>query len=326
VALDTPLLRPYAGLEDVKKFSQHEVDAINIDANALQTVTLDELVPVEPEMKLELVAERDREAQNHWILTFNTLLSKTDFALNMRRLLRLLEGAYEYPVDVEFTVNYTGDGEARINLLQCRPLQAKGPSGRIEIPRHIPKETMIFEAEGNFMGGSISLPIRRIIYVDPHEYGKLLMSRKSEVGRLIGKINRQGSSTGTLLIGPGRWGSRDPSLGVPVSFAEINKISALVEVADPASGLMPELSFGSHFFLDLVEAGIFYAALFLENGKAFLNKARLNDLPSVFERILPEQAAFAPGLKVYDFQEGELQLLADIASQKVVCFSRGGKT
>ncbi|MCX5750404.1 MAG: phosphoenolpyruvate synthase, partial [Candidatus Saganbacteria bacterium] len=113
--------------------------------------------------------------------------------------------------------------------------------------------------------------------------------------------------------------TRDPSLGVPVKFAEINNIAALVEVDDPAGGFMPELSFGSHFFLDLVETGIFYVALFLENKNVSLNKTWLDSLPNSIKKILPEAADYQKVLKVVDFKEKQIRLLADITSQKVIC-------
>lgn len=65
-----------------------------------------------------------------------------------------------------------------------------------------------------------------------------------------------------MLIGPGRWGVTTPSLGVPVIFSEICNMAVICEVASTDAGFMPELSYGSHFFQDLVETGIFYVAMF----------------------------------------------------------------
>ncbi|MBN3033936.1 MAG: PEP/pyruvate-binding domain-containing protein [Candidatus Saganbacteria bacterium] len=327
VALDRPLLRPYTGMEKAKKFSQHDVDVLNIAANELQTVPLPELLKSEPELKLDLLGQRDTEAEEKlkelgsegesWVLTFDKLLSATDFSASMQRLLKTLEKAYQYPVDVEFTANFDRAGDLRINLVQCRPLQTRGEVAEVRLPETVPEEGLVFSSEGNFMGGSVSQTIGRVICVDTEAYRDLLMARKFEVARLIGRLNRQSKGLTTLLIGPGRWGSRDPSLGVPVNFAEINNVTALVEVDDPRGGFTPELSFGSHFFLDLVETGIFYAALFLGSENVFFNKAWLDGLANRLGELLPEAGDYTSVVRVHDFKD-EIKLLSDVAAQKVV--------
>ncbi|OGC04870.1 hypothetical protein A2276_02780 [candidate division WOR-1 bacterium RIFOXYA12_FULL_43_27] len=323
IALDNPLLRPYADMEKIKRFSQHDVDVLNIKKNALETVSLEQLKKEEKGIDLSMIGKRDREAEEKlrqigvdeesWALTFEKFLSEEDFTKRMGRMLKTLEAAYDYPVDVEFTANFSSDKKLNINIVQCRPLQAKGGGTvgqNIVLPvQKIPKEKIIFSSKGNFMGGNVSLGIKKLIYIDPELYGNLLMTEKYELAREIGRINRQ-TKEKTILIGPGRWGTRDPSLGVPVNFAEINNISALIEIDDPAGGFMPELSFGSHFFLDLVESNIFYAALFMNSKEVFFNKEWFSSLPSL-----------GKVLKVREFAEDELRLLSDITSQKVVCLT-----
>jgi hypothetical protein len=328
VALDRPLMRPYAGMEKAKRFSQHDVDILNIEANELQTVPLPELLKNEPEIELDPIGQRDTEAEqkmkelgmegHSWVLTFDKLLSDTGFSKTMQRMLKTLEDAYQYPVDVEFTVNFDRQGRPQANLVQCRPLQAKGEVAQVRIPEEIPQDKLVFSSEGNFMGGSVSQAIKRLIYVDTEAYRELLMSKKFEVARLIGRLNRQSKGVTTLLIGPGRWGSRDPSLGVPVNFAEINNVAALVEVDDPKGGFAPELSFGSHFFLDLVETNIFYAALFMDNESVFFDKAWLDGLGNRLGELVPEAKEYQPAIKVHDFEKG-IKLLSDLTSQRVVC-------
>jgi hypothetical protein len=329
VALDAPHLRPYSDMEKAKRFSQHDVDVLDIDRNILETVPVMELIKNEPEIKLDIIGEHDRDAEakmkeiklpgRSWILTFDNLLSKADFSGTMLKMLKTLESKYQYPVDVEFTVNFNKEGSPRINLVQCRPLQAKGDTGQVKIPEDIPENKLIFRSAGNFMGGSISQPIERLVIVDTEAYRDLLMTKKYEVGRIIGRINRICADKKTLLIGPGRWGSRDPSLGVPVNFAEINNISALVEVDDPEGGFMPELSFGSHFFLDLVETNIFYLALFMGEKEVVFNKTLLEDLPNILADLLPEAAEYQKAIKICDFSGKEPRLMSDVASQRVAC-------
>jgi len=332
IALDKPLLQPYAGMDDAREFSQHEVDLLDVDQNILHTVAFGDLLVREREIDPALVAKRDSAAEqkmkamklegSSWVLTFSKLLSETEFPGVMQKMLAYLENVYRYPVDIEFTVNYDKEGKIRINLLQCRPLQAKGPGGKVDLPEKITRNKLLFDITGNFMGGNVSQPLQMIVYIDPVEYGKLLHSKKYDVARLVGKLNRKIGDRlkmPVMLMGPGRWGTRDATLGVPVSFAEINNFSVLVEMTDPAGNFMPELSFGSHFFLDLVEAQIFYIALFLENKNVFLDKNWLAKRVNQLEELLPEEGALARVVKVCDFSSKPLQLLSDISSQRAIC-------
>lgn len=334
IALDHPLLRPYGDREDASRFSQHSVDLLDTSQNRLRTVTVTSLLSESPKVRSDMVATPDRrterkmkelgiKGQSAWVVTFEKLLSKTNFPAVMQNMLKVLESHYRYPVDIEFTVNFT-DGDAfRINLVQCRPLQAKSLSPRVELPEDIDPEQVLFESTGYTMGGSISRPIKRIIYVDPQAYVEMPIPQKYNVARLIGKLNRQITSkemTPTLLIGPGRWGTTTPSLGVPIKFAEINKAAVLVEVAYEGGNLMPELSFGTHFFHDLVESDIFYVALFPQKEGVIFNKGRLLEMPNLLSSLLPDGQDYESVIKVYEPDSKRLQIMCDIITQRVVCF------
>jgi hypothetical protein len=210
----------------------------------------------------------------------------------------------------------------QVNLLQCRPLQAKGLGKSVKIPEKIKKDKLFLESESNFMGGSVSHPIKRVIYVSPEKYADLNQQEKYRIARLVGELNKQIESQEklpTMLIGPGRWGTTDPSAGVPTRFSELNNVSALVELSYPLGGLMPELSFGSHFFLDLVEGQIFYIAIFPERENVILDTEWLKSQPNIVEKLLPDAGKYKDLIKVFDFQKKELKLLSDIVSQRVVC-------
>jgi hypothetical protein len=256
-------------------------------------------------------------------LTFKELLSKTDYPQIMQRMLNLLEEQYQYPVDIEFTVNFT-DGDAfTINLVQCRPLQTRGLTARVQLPESVESEKVLFSSQGYTMGGSISQPIKRVIYVDPQAYVEIPTSQKYSIARLIGRLNRQITNRDlipTLLLGPGRWGTTTPSLGIPVRFAEINKIMALVEIAYEGGNLMPELSFGTHFFQDLVESDIFYIALFPQKEGVLLNKDKLLEAPNLLTSFLPEERKYENVIKVFETDLDQLQIMCDIVSQKVICY------
>jgi len=333
IALDQPLLRPYSEIEGAAKFSQHKVDLLDTKENMLRTVDVLNILE-KADMRLDLIASPDRQAERRmkelgvknkriWILTFEKLLSNTDFTQTMQKMLKILDSHYQYPVDIEFTANFTKNDELKINLVQCRPLQTKGLTAKVTIPEGIESEKILFKSHGYTMGGSISQPIKRIIYVDPASYVQMTLSQKYDIARLVGKLNRQipdRETTPTILLGPGRWGTTTPSLGVPVSFAEINKVAVLAEVAYEGGNLMPELSFGTHFFQDLVESDIFYAALFPQKENVVFNKDKLAEMPNLLTDLFPEEHKYDNVVKVYGVDSDQLQIMSDTVSQKVICF------
>ncbi len=322
VALDQPLLVPWPEPQSRRRYTQHDVDLLDTVRNRLRTVSMAELQVEEPTLPLDLLADRDPSG---WLVTFERLLAGTGFAGTMRRLLQTLERAYEYPVDVEFAGTFASDGKLYLNLIQCRPLQTRGvQSKRVEIAAASDAQTL-FRSAGSFMGGSIAQPIGRVVAVDSEAFMALTLADKYELARVVGRINRQVVAPGvvpTLLLGPGRWGTSTPRLGVPVRFAEISAMTAIAELAFSAGGLQPELSFGTHFFQDLVETGIFYVALDPERDGCFLNSGLLRELRNRLGELLPDDARFAQAIRVVDLPAG-YRLLADIVSQRVACCLAG---
>jgi hypothetical protein len=258
-----------------------------------------------------------------WILTFDELLSSTDFPDIMSKMLKRLEEIYDYPVDIEFTANFNAEGKIQINLLQCRPFQTKGHHSRVEIPDKINKSKILLRQEGNFMGGSVYENISRIIYIDPQGYVKLPLSEKYNIARLVGKINKTINNRDempTILFGPGRWGTTTPAMGVPVTFSEINNIAAIAEIAYQEGSLIPDLSFGTHFFQDMVEMNIFYMAIYPEQEKVIFNTAWMQSMSNILEELVPEDRQYADVVRVIDVRERKLKLLSDIVAQKMICF------
>ncbi|HRZ86504.1 MAG TPA: PEP/pyruvate-binding domain-containing protein [bacterium] len=335
VALDDPIRRPYAEKDDLRKYSQHEVDLINTKDNLFATVPFDVLLGEHACGDIGRVAVRDHEAEQmmnrdgkgvkeYWILTLDTVFDDPALADSFRKMLNTIERAYRYPVEIEWTVNYTSDGTFRINLLQCRPLQTRGLGHKVDMPDSVKREEMLFLSRGYFLGGNVSQPIKRIIRVEAEGYCKLDLSDKYEIARIIGALNREIRSREempTLLMGPGRWGTTTPSLGVPVKFAEINNMAALAEVAFPEGNLMPELSYGTHFFQDLVETGIFYVALFPGKKEVVFNTEWFQPSENIFGRLMPESVKYADIIGVYDVGDKDLRIMSDVVSQKAVCFS-----
>jgi len=335
VALDNPLLRAHADMKDTRKFSQNKVDLIDVRDNVFKTIALSDLTSEEGALPLDQIGVIDEEATrgmkergikagDSWVLTFDGLFSEGDLIPTMKKMLKTIEKAYRYPVDIEFTINFNSDGKYNINLVQCRPLQTGGVGKRAELPEGLDPSRVMIETNGYFFGGNFLQPLKRIIYVSPEGYTALKITDKYEVARIVGRLNRQiedRENTPTMLLGPGRWGTTTPSLGVPVTFSEINNIKVLGEVAFSSGNLMPELSFGTHFFQDLVETGIFYLAIFPEKEDVRFDEARILALDDRFVELMPDHGKFQGVVRVFDVGDLGLKLVSDIISQKVICYS-----
>jgi hypothetical protein len=334
IALDAPLLRPLADMDDIRRFSQHYVDLLDIQNNCLTSVPIQELLSKKIDLKIDLVASLDHEMsekakslrmpqKEYWLLTFEKLLKETDFVSCMQKILKRIETSYHYPVDIEFTVNFTKEDKLMINLLQCRPLQTKGRSAAVSIPTDVKAEKLLFLCHGYFMGGSISADIKRVIFVDPKQYEAVPLQQKYDIARAIGALNKQITNkddTGLLMLGPGRWGTTTPSLGVPVSFSEINNVTVLGELACEGTNLVPDLSFGTHFFQDLVETDIFYVAIFPSHKGFAFNEKWFAAQPNQLASLLPDKAKYADVIKVIDLSGAPARIVGDVISQQVMCF------
>jgi hypothetical protein len=333
VALDKAAKLPHSGIQDTRRYSQREVDLLDLRGNCPRTVSLPDLLACGLPIAWEQYVVTDRETtrlresrtgkhEQVRLLTFEKLLAETPFPGVMRRILKALETAYQYPVEVEFTMNHAPDGSMRVNLLQCRPLQTKGHDPSIRIPDNIDARDIFIAQQGRFFGGSVSLILHRVVYVDPQAYVALSPAQCRAVTRLIGAVNRrvdQKREPRTLLLGPGRWGTRTPSMGIPVTFADISRVTALGEVAFTTGGMMPEVSYGSHFFQDLVENDIFYLAIFPESPGQRFDLEWLRSQPNRLAQLEPEFASLAHAVRVVDMPEG-LHLLADVVTQQLLAY------
>ncbi|MDD5017059.1 MAG: PEP/pyruvate-binding domain-containing protein [Eubacteriales bacterium] len=328
VCLDDPMRLSPMDHTDLSKYSQHHIDVLSIKENILTDRPLEIIFSQDIKTDKDLFIRQDFEKMNRLrqlgysdvqpsnILDFKKLLELTDFPRFMKDMLALLSRVYDYPVDIEFTANFTGN-QFNVNLLQCRPLQTRGLGASVDIPDITDKEDCFFFTKGNFMGGNVHLPIEFVVLVDTHAYLKLTEQEKYAVARQIGRINASLKGWNVMLVGPGRWGTTTPSIGVPVHFSEISNMSAICEAAEEASGFRPELSYGSHFFQDLVEMEIFYAAIFAGDKDVVYNPGYVKNKPNILQRICPDQKSFSNVIHICKFEK--LEIFSDIVSQKVLC-------
>ena len=340
VALDQPLMSTHENKIDQKTYSQHYVDLLDLAANKLTTIRLEQLIQEDPQLNLAAVGEIDWEATRHleeigirnrpqWILNFQRILSEKNITTSMHTILETLEKVYDYPVDIEFTINPSPENKRMINLLQCRPLQTRRIGPSVTFPLTYDMRNVYIKTNGHFMGGNASMTFKYVIYVHPDKYVDLTQQNRYQVARMIGQLNQlivDPDTAPTLLLGPGRWGTTTPSLGIPVRFSEICNISALGEIAFMTAGMMPEISFGSHFFQDLVESNIFYLAIMPHLPETTFQKDLVAELPNLFERLLPQYREWAAVISVTDFSQRRLTLFSDIVNQELLCLQDGEGT
>lgn len=331
IALNAPDRRPETNFDEVAQYAQRRVDYLDLEANQLvSSHFLDLTTNGQSELPLHLFASRDRTHPSGdarlQVLTFDRLLKETSLVDDLREILRALEAAYDYPVDIEFTANFLEDEVYKINLLQCRPLQVQG-STSVELPDvHVSAEDRIIEARGAVIGQSRLASIDRFVYVSPSLYGRLPVQARHEVARLLGAVNRAaapGSGT-VMMLGPGRWGTTSPHLGLPVSFSDINHVCILCEIVAMHENLVPDVSLGTHFLNEIVERNILYLALFPQQGDNFLNHDFFENSPNRLLDLIPGAEGLEGVVRVVDVaaatKGAAVRLTASATEQKVLCY------
>ena len=331
--LDRPAVHMQSSAAERHRFSQRVMDVLDTDKNELTSMPVDSLLEELSLWFKKAVMERDYEAESAlkrmnrwrqvWFVTCQGLLENEKFTTLMQKVLRTLEEVYGNPVDIEYTVNVDKEGEFVVNLLQCRPLYTGSRGTVTEIPDLDEKDTF-FRLTDSSMGSSVKEKIDVVVQIDAKAYYEYPYALKPRAAEAVGAINewyrRKGKNI--LLMTPGRIGTSSPELGVPVSFAQISGFRGICEVSDSRAGYMPELSYGSHMFQDLVEAGIFYSAIWNDERTLVYRESMFRDLPDLFPVICPEKEEIFHIFRVTE-PEG-LWFWNDEQSGKTLCgYERG---
>ncbi len=313
IAPGQPGLRVNVTTDEAVRYSPRKIDIINLETNTFETVNLNSFLKEVgydfPGVRniasvLELdhfkrlsTLDNDFES-DELVATFEGLISDTSFIKQIRAIIQTLEKILGYPVDIEFA----SDGR-NFYLLQCRSQSYSPESSPVPLPKDIPRERVIFTANKYVANGSAD--ITHIVYVDPRKYSQLPDKQTMvSVGKAIGRLNMVLPKRQFILMGPGRWGSRgDIKLGVSVTYSEINNSAALVEIAFKQGNYLPDVSFGTHFFQDLVEAGIKYLPLYPDDGETIFNERFLTRSPNVLAELLPDYSDLVDTIYVIDVRQ-----------------------
>jgi len=299
ISPNRPDIRVNTMIDETVQYSQREMDVINRELGKVESVPLKMLFKNwgndYPFLNRVVSIYRDGAlisptgmildpSGEDLVVTFAGVVERTPFIKLMNNILRTLKDALKTPVDVEFAQ----DGKD-LFFLQCRPQSQAEAVVRVPIPSNIPKKRQVFSAD-RYVNTGVVENVEHLIYVDPKGY-ESLPGREDmlRVASAIGEINGTLPKRKFIMIGPGRWGSRgDIKLGVPVTYSDINNTALLVEFARKRKGYVPELSFGTHFFQDLVEAGIHYLPLYPDNPGTVFNESVFLGLPNRLMEVVPK--------------------------------------
>jgi hypothetical protein len=340
VALSHPLLLPGDSADAIRQHSQQFVDLLDLEENTLKTLPVREvLTPQYP--ALRNIAQLDEGGfvddiqsslvdQNNLVVTFNGLLRRTPFAGLMKTILGTLETHYGSPVDTEFTVEIVNpqaaQSEVLITLLQCRPQSALSEDGEVDLPALLDPAEVVFATHRMVPRGK-AIGIRWVLFVPPKGYFSLASSaERNRLERAIGSLNAALKDETFICVGPGRWGTSTPDLGVSIAYGDIYHTRALVELTGKGVGPDLEPSFGTHFFQDLMEAHIYPLNINLDDRDSVFNRDffyktpnRLPDFLAADETLLRTLRL----LKVEDFRSGySLSLVMNDDAGKAVAFLR----
>jgi pyruvate,water dikinase len=313
------------------------VDVIDLEGNTFQSVPVSEVLSSRY-TALRYIAQLYQDdylaplrttllegSISDLVITYDELLRRTPLARRMRDMLNILEEHYHSPVDTEFTLQveqpFSPNPEVNICLLQCRP-QSHIKEGKARLPASINPADVIFSTgrvvpEGHVAG------IRYVLFVPPEVYFSLPSEMdRSKIGRMIGLLNARMENCPYICVGPGRWGTSNSELGVPLGYGDIYHARALVEVSGQDIGLAPEPSFGTHFFQDLLESNIYPLAVYLDDEEVAFNRDFFYHTPNLLGKFLPEAASLADCLRLIEvssFRAGcHLDLIMDDEKSQAV--------
>lgn len=332
--LDRPTVTVLTTVAQKHKFSQRDIDVLDCGENRLTQVSLETLLPVLPNWYRELVLERDKEAEHTlrelgrrgevWFVSCQRLLEDANFTGLMQKILKTLEKVYQNPVDIEFAVNMDEEGDFVVNLLQCRPLYLGRSGGQVCLKKNA-LEDVLFDISDCSMGSTGKRKIDLVVEIDPKAYSAYPYGRKYEVSGVLERINQHFQGKNMLLLTPGRIGTSSPELGVPVGFRGISNFSVICEISDQGAGFMPELSYGSHMFQDMVEAEIAYGAILMRENTLEYHPELLLKYPDQFLTFFPEYSQLEGIVRIREVP-GLVYMLDAVANHAICAVERQNGT
>ncbi|MDY5451469.1 MAG: PEP/pyruvate-binding domain-containing protein [Alloprevotella sp.] len=212
------------------------------------------------------------------VVTFSNILEYDAFPLArvISDLLRIGSRGMGRPVELEYAMDIR-EGKAYFYLLQIRPIVDVSEETELT-PDDLSRPALI--SSTSVLGNGMVEDVHYILYVRSDRFDAL---RSRDIAAEIGNINEQLTARGEsyVLVGPGRWGSSDPALGIPVKWSHISGAKAVVECG--LEDFRVDASEGTHFFQNLTSFGVGYFTIRPYQGDGTFDEARLNALPAEYE-------------------------------------------
>ncbi len=324
-----PGLRPEGSdVKTIIRASQETVDVLDMELgrlsqrklNALSNPLLAKICTIVAEdgtLRDPLSTAAMVKSDQRFVASFTRLIEGRTimpFTPLIRETLASLEALLEYPIDIEFAVDFSSpeascQGSPLFVILQVRPLGVRPEHREIPIPDIAP-ERIIMECS-NVLGNGRFKNLHNLVYVSPEAYR---WDRAYDIARTIGRINEtlDHADEPYILIGPGRWASSNPQLGVPAQYNEISGAVVIVEMS--TADFSPELSYGTHFYADMVASGVLYLPFHEEHGD-HLNRTVLDSSTIAFQDEFITHYRVPRGIHVYADGLNQLGLIV-LAEQK----------
>ncbi len=340
VALSHPTLHPDDSPEAIRYYSQQNIDLIDLETNRMATLPVHQVLrPDYPSLRFLAQIEEDGYFSTlrqrvmsddipRLAVTYDELLRRSPFAALMTRVLHILEEQYHVPVDLEFTLEIPDPRQPKpqvlISLLQCRPQSILQDSPAARLPANLEPEKTIFSTSFMVPQGCVE-QVRKVIFVPPEGYFQLpTQMARNELRRVISRLNATLEEKAFICVGPGRWGTVNPDLGVFVSYSDINNSAALVELSGKGVGPAPDPSLGTHFFQDLMEANIYPLAICLGDRGAGFNRSFFYETPNRLRRYADVDAAMEECLRVIDVSDyaagSHIQIVMDEEKGQAIAY------
>jgi len=194
----------------------------------------------------------------------------------------------------------------------------------VQLPTSLNPADVVFSTGRLVPAGRVS-GITHVIFVSPEGYFSLESeAERTQIGRLVSKLNARLAGKTFITIGPGRWGTINPDLGVPIKYGDIYNSRALIEVSGGGISMAPEPSFGTHFFQDLIESNIYPLAIYLDDPDVRFNRQFFYETRNHLTVYLPEASKCRQVLRlinVTSFRPGHhLELVMDDEKGQAVAY------
>jgi hypothetical protein len=229
------------------------------------------------------------------VITFAGILKYDKLPLKniIRELLVVGEKGMGRPVEIEFAGTLGDDGKPEFHVLQIRPLVTLRERKQVVIEKAEMESAMICTEKA--LGNGILQGLKDIVLVSPKTFDS---TKTLEIAREIGEINRELDGTPYILIGPGRWGTRDRWLGIPVEWDMISWARTIVEVS--LENFQVDPSHGTHFFHNITSLGIMYFTVPFGKESASIRWSELENIPANISKkfVTHMRLPFAVNVKV----------------------------